>query len=207
MTDTAAARPLLLALRHLVTLAGAGVTLLLLLLTVSARPVHGDSLDQQAREIGLGLRCPVCQNVSVADSTSELAGQMRQVIREQLEQGKTKAEITAYFLERYGESVLFEPPKQGFALLAWIVAPLGLLAGAAVLWRLLRRRRPHITLMSLPAHVSAGAAGAAPAARVLDLAAYRARLRADLDELDDTPTLPTASPPLARRTARIRGRP
>src|SRR5262245_37713066 len=57
-------------------------------------------LDEQARQIAGELRCPVCQNLSVADSPSELAQQMRAVIVLQLKEGKTPEQIKAFFVSK-----------------------------------------------------------------------------------------------------------
>ena len=103
---------------------------LLLLLPGTAQ---ADALDDETRRIAKGLQCPVCQSVSVADSPSELAGQMRAVIRRKLEQGETEPEILAYFVERYGDGVLLEPPRRGFSLAAWAMPVLVLGGGAVVL--------------------------------------------------------------------------
>lgn len=134
-----------------------------------------DSLEAEVREIGRLLKCPVCQSVSVADSQSELAQQMRGVIRQQLTEGRTRQEIIAYFVERYGESVLFEPPKRGFSLLAWLVTPLAVAAGGLAVWRIVRRR-------GRPAPQGEGAAVMHTAGSEADLERYRERLRAELAE-------------------------
>ena len=63
---------------------------------------------------------------------------MRNVIRAKLEAGESEAQIISYFVERYGDSVLIEPPRRGIGLAVWI-APIGMLAiGALLLWRLLQ---------------------------------------------------------------------
>lgn len=91
-----------------------------------------DGLDDESRRIAKQLQCPVCEGVSVADSPSELAGQMRGVIRRKLEQGEGEREIVGYFMERYGDGVLVEPPRRGLALAVWL-GPLAVLLGGAIL--------------------------------------------------------------------------
>lgn len=78
-------------------------------------------LDDRVRAITTELRCVVCQNLSVADSPSEMAQQMRAIVREQLQQGKSPEEIKAYFVSKYGEWVLLAPSKEGFSLLVWVL--------------------------------------------------------------------------------------
>src|SRR3989337_3842696 len=78
----------------------------------------GEDLDEQMRAIASGLRCPVCQNLSVADSTSELARDMRALIVDQLRAGKTPEEIRAYFVSKYGPWILLAPPARGIGFFA-----------------------------------------------------------------------------------------
>ncbi|MBI1999787.1 MAG: cytochrome c-type biogenesis protein CcmH [candidate division NC10 bacterium] len=87
-------------------------------------------LEDQVREIASGLRCVVCQNLSVADSPSDLAKEMRNLVRELVQQGKSREEIQAYFVSRYGEFVLLSPPKRGFNLLVWGLPFLAIVVGA-----------------------------------------------------------------------------
>jgi cytochrome c-type biogenesis protein CcmH len=95
--------------------------------------------EAHVREIALQLRCPVCQGLSVGDSPSELANEMRALIREQLQQGNTPAQVLDYFAQRYGEWILLAPPKRGFNLIIWVL-PFALLPiGAAVVYLGARR--------------------------------------------------------------------
>jgi cytochrome c-type biogenesis protein CcmH len=91
-------------------------------------------LEAQVREIAWQLRCPVCQGLSVGDSPSELANEMRTLIREQLQQGKTSAEVLDYFTQRYGEWILLAPPKHGFNLVIWVLPFVLLPIGAAAVY-------------------------------------------------------------------------
>jgi cytochrome c-type biogenesis protein CcmH len=96
-------------------------------------------LEERVREVASELRCVVCQNLSVADSPSDLAKEMRNLVRELLQQGKTPEEIKAYFQSRYGDFVLLEPPKRGFNLLVWGLPFVALLVGAGGVYLVARR--------------------------------------------------------------------
>ena len=76
--------------------------------------------EEIAQRIDRTLMCPVCPAETLDQSQSELAKQMKSVIRSQLSEGKTDQEIIDYFVQRYGEEVLSSPPKSGSTLIAWI---------------------------------------------------------------------------------------
>ena len=78
-------------------------------------------LEDQTRAIATELRCVVCQNLSVADSPSEMAQQMRAIVREQLQAGKSPEQIKDFFVSKYGEWVLLKPKTTGFSALLWIL--------------------------------------------------------------------------------------
>ena len=99
----------------------------------------GPDVEDRAREIASELRCVVCQNLSVADSPSDLAKEMRNVVRDQVQQGKSREEVQAYFVSRYGEYVLLAPPKRGFNLLVWGLPFLAVAAGGGVVYLVARR--------------------------------------------------------------------
>lgn len=90
-------------------------------------------IDRQVREISAELRCPVCQGLSLQDSPSELAQEMRDVVRTQLEEGKTPAEVKEYFVASYGEWILLEPTAEGFNLAVYILPIVAVLGGALLL--------------------------------------------------------------------------
>lgn len=87
------------------------------------------SIDDQTKEISYLLMCPVCQGQSVGESNSNLAHDMRDIIRKQLEQGKSKEEILTYFINSYGESILASPPPKGINWLLWLLPGAGIIVG------------------------------------------------------------------------------
>jgi cytochrome c-type biogenesis protein CcmH len=101
-------------------------------------------IEEQTRAIAAELRCPVCQNLSVADSPSELAQQMSALVQDQLKEGKSPEEIKKFFVSKYGDWVLLAPPKKGFSLLLWVLpytaAFLGLVFVVFVTRRWVRRK-------------------------------------------------------------------
>ncbi|WP_433309419.1 cytochrome c-type biogenesis protein CcmH [Micromonospora chersina] len=115
----------------LVTLAAAAGTAL-------ARSAGDPGRQDPVRAVSAGLRCPACQGESVADSRSPIAAAMRQVVADQLAQGRDRAEIRRWFVQRYGADVLTDPPARGVRLLLWGVPVLALLAGGYAALRTLR---------------------------------------------------------------------
>ncbi|MCX5735635.1 MAG: cytochrome c-type biogenesis protein CcmH [candidate division NC10 bacterium] len=104
-----------------------------------ARAAAPADLEDRVREIASEIRCVVCQNLSVADSPSDLAKEMRSLVRELVQQGKSPKEIQDYFVSRYGEFVLLSPPKRGFNLLVWVLPFLAIGVGAGVMYLVVRR--------------------------------------------------------------------
>ena len=95
-------------------------------------------LEARAQEINKTVMCPVCPGESIDQSQHPRAKAMRGVVGEKLAEGSTNDEIRRFFVERYGQSVLLEPPREGLNLLVWVVPPLGVLAAALALYFVLR---------------------------------------------------------------------
>jgi cytochrome c-type biogenesis protein CcmH len=104
------------------------------------------SQAQQVQQIAAGLHCPICKDLSVADSPAPLAQQMRQEIAQKLRAGESADQIRAGFVAAYGESVLMSPPRQGVAgavyYLPLLVLAVGSITGFTLLRRWLRAPRP-----------------------------------------------------------------
>ncbi|MGS1110144.1 cytochrome c-type biogenesis protein [Achromobacter anxifer] len=102
---------------------------------------HGSAEDRRVNEIATELRCLVCQNESIAASRADLAVDLRRQIRQQLDAGKSEAEILAYMEARYGDFILYRPRLKAATLLLWFGPAALLAAGLAALALTLRRRR------------------------------------------------------------------
>ena len=78
------------------------------------------ALEARARALSLELRCVVCQNQSIDDSSAPLARDLRLVVRERLLAGDSDAEVIAYLSGRYGSFVLLKPPFNAETLPLWL---------------------------------------------------------------------------------------
>jgi cytochrome c-type biogenesis protein CcmH len=109
--------------------------------TRSVAPITAadSALDAQVAAVASTLRCPVCQGESIQDSPSELAAEMRLVVRDKLRAGKTPEEIRAYFVSRYGEWILLEPKMTGLNILLYVFPVLLVIGGLVVVGILVRR--------------------------------------------------------------------
>ncbi|MBI5600546.1 MAG: cytochrome c-type biogenesis protein CcmH [Gemmatimonadetes bacterium] len=96
-------------------------------------------LDAATSAVAAQLRCPVCQGVAIQDSPSELAQQMRMVVKEQLASGKSPDEVKAYFVSKYGEWILLEPQAHGFNIVIYALPVLLVLGGAVFLVFIVRK--------------------------------------------------------------------
>lgn len=118
----------------------------------------GDELDDLTARVADRLRCPVCRNQSVLESSSTLAREMQAEIRRRLARGESPEEVEAYFVSRYGEWILLQPPARGINLLVYVLPVVALLLGGWVVVRLVRRW----TADGESTETAAGAADAAP---------------------------------------------
>lgn len=121
------------------------LTLAFSLITGQYAPQQGGSdplapeLEVRVQALGKQLRCAVCQGVSIADSPASMARAQLDTVRELVAEGKTDQEVINYFVARYGEWVLLEPPATGFNWLVWL-GPVALVAvGGLVIWRQFQR--------------------------------------------------------------------
>jgi cytochrome c-type biogenesis protein CcmH len=98
-------------------------------------PLSGPELERRTHEVASLLRCPVCQGMSVADSPSTVALDMKQQVRDMLARGYTQEQILNYFEQSYGQFVLLKPKSR----MIWILPIVVAIVGAAVVFATARR--------------------------------------------------------------------
>jgi len=109
-----------------------GVALLVVIaLALGLRPTGSATPEDRVTALAAGLRCPVCQGLSVADSDSETARQIRADIEDRVAAGQTDDDIRQAYVDRYGEWILLRPSGRGLGALVWF-APVAAVAAAGI---------------------------------------------------------------------------
>ena len=115
------------------------LALVTLALSSTLRAQVDSLLEARTAAVASTLRCPVCQGESIQDSPSELAQQMRAVVRDRLRSGESPEQVKAYFVSRYGEWILLEPKMSGLNVVLYAVPVLLVIGGLALVFVLVRR--------------------------------------------------------------------
>ncbi len=134
---------------------------LFIFLSFGIAPAHAASdaaLERRVQALSEELRCLVCQNQSLADSHADLAIDLKNQVREKLQQGASEKDVITFMTERYGDFVLYRPPLKATTLLLWFGPGLLLLAGLIALFVRLRRRAAVAATPALTADERARAA-------------------------------------------------
>ena len=97
-------------------------------------------LEARFKVLGHELRCLVCQNQTLADSSADLAKDLKLEVEAQIRSGKSDQDNKNYLVARYGDFILYKPEVKNSTILLW-AGPFALLGLGAVAWTLSRRRR------------------------------------------------------------------
>jgi cytochrome c-type biogenesis protein CcmH len=111
-----------------------------------AAPVSGtfssQAMETRARALQRQLRCLVCQGESIDESQAPLAAELRQLVREQMAEGRTDSQIKQFLVARYGDFILMEPPLQPDTYFLWLAPFVVLLGAGGVAYWVIRRSKP-----------------------------------------------------------------
>lgn len=110
------------------------------LATIDVMQFKDEAQEQQFRQLTEQLRCPKCQNNSIADSNSMIATDLRQKVYELMQEGKSQKEIVDYMVARYGNFVTYDPPLTPLTILLWVLPVAAIGAGGWIIYARSRRR-------------------------------------------------------------------
>jgi cytochrome c-type biogenesis protein CcmH len=99
------------------------------------------ALEKKVLEVSNQLRCLVCQNQTIAESNADLAVDLKNQVRKQLIEGRSKEEILKYMTERYGDFVLYRPPFNTSTMMLWVGPFLLMLLALVLLVRQIKQRK------------------------------------------------------------------
>ncbi|ECI5662791.1 cytochrome c-type biogenesis protein CcmH, partial [Salmonella enterica] len=130
-----------------------GMLMLVLMMAAPARattdvmPFRNEAQEQQFRQLTEQLRCPKCQNNSIADSNAMIATDMRRKVYDLMQEGKSRQEIIDYMVARYGNFVTYDPPLTPLTVLLWVLPLAAIVAGG---WIIVARTRRRVRLRREP---------------------------------------------------------
>ena len=110
------------------------------LATIDVMQFKDEAQEQQFRQLTEQLRCPKCQNNSIADSNSMIATDLRQKVYELMQEGKSQKEIVDYMVARYGNFVTYDPPLTLLTVLLWVMPVVAIGLGGWIIFARTRRR-------------------------------------------------------------------
>lgn len=103
-------------------------------------PLDTPKQEAQFQHLLKELRCLVCQNQDLADSSAGLAKDLRDQVYQMVKQGESDSDIIRYLTVRYGDFILFNPPVKGITALLWYGPVLFLVLGLLLFWRISFKR-------------------------------------------------------------------
>jgi len=107
---------------------------------IEPMPFKNHAQELRFQHLTHQLRCPMCQNETLADSNAPIARDLRNQIFRMMQAGKSDDEIKQYLVARYSDFVLYDPPLTSSTWLLWFGPLLILLGGAGVVLAVIRQR-------------------------------------------------------------------
>jgi cytochrome c-type biogenesis protein CcmH len=110
-------------------------------INIKENNVSSNYVTNKTRKIGQNIRCLVCQNQSIDESSSQIAQDLRILIKEKIETGSTDKEIYEYLSDRYGDYILLNPPLKTNTILLWFLPFIILILGLFLVMKILKKSR------------------------------------------------------------------
>ncbi|OOG58256.1 cytochrome C biogenesis protein [Rhodanobacter sp. B05] len=108
---------------------------------IEPMPFANHAQELRFQHLTQQLRCPMCQNETLADSNAPIARDLRNQIFKLMQQGRSDDEIKQYLVARYSDYILYNPPLKTGTVLLWFGPLLILLGGGGVVLVALRKRK------------------------------------------------------------------
>ena len=108
---------------------------LLLIPIISILFGYQTSIEERLYKLNRELMCPICEGLTLEQSQSKVAIDMREEIKKMVIKGINDQEIKNYYVEKYGVIILADPPATGFNLLMWIIPIIFGLFGITILYK------------------------------------------------------------------------
>ena len=116
---------------------------------IEPMPFANHAQELRFQQLTQQLRCPMCQNETLADSNAPIARDLRNQIFQLMQQGKSDDEIKQYLVARYSDFVLYDPPLKPGTWLLWFGPLLILCAGAGAVLVVIRKRSRDVSSTDL----------------------------------------------------------
>jgi cytochrome c-type biogenesis protein CcmH len=123
---------------------GVMAVVLVAALAVGGRDGSPPTDVERVQRITEQIRCPTCRSQSVADSDAPAAEAIREEALRRVQEGQTDEQILNYFLSRYPDDILLDPPKTGIGAIVWALPVVAVVAAVAGLAVAFRRWRPKV---------------------------------------------------------------
>ncbi len=107
---------------------------------IDAYEFQNPAQEQRFHALTQELRCPKCQNQSIADSNAPLSQDLRQRVYEMIQAGRSDQEIKDFMITRYGDFSTYRPPFKPATWILWLGPVAFLFLAALGLWLWLRQR-------------------------------------------------------------------
>jgi len=92
-------------------------------------------LELRARNISKNIRCMICQNQSIDESSATLAKDLRVLIRNKIKKGETDKQIYKFLSDRYGDFIFLKPPIKIVTLILWVLPFIFLMLGIFIIYQ------------------------------------------------------------------------
>ena len=107
---------------------------------IEPMPFSSHAQEVRFQHLTAQLRCPMCQNETLADSNAPIARDLRNQIFQLMQHGQSDEQIKQYLVARFSDYVLYDPPLKAGTVLLWFGPLLILLGGAGVVLMAIRKR-------------------------------------------------------------------